>query len=510
MKKVLKKIVISLFVIGFVLGWAIPVANIIEDYVEIYNYNPSIEDSTSSSLSTIWPYTYDMAADTGLASFNLASTDIYILDGFYLDSNYSTMITDPFYILSMENKVLYVKWEVREFVVTFYYDRDNLYNNFELVVSALDNVITIPTPDSSIIKEHYFFENWIDDNSTVYDFGSTYIVVSNNVVFYLNWVGVEYDIVYKHIRGLITDVPSTYTYSEGLVLPTTLSKPGHVFDGWYTDHNFTNRIYSISNTAYGTQTLYAKWTKSVSMNVRTNTIAVTHGNYWDQHYDEISLETFFGYTSKELRDLGYVTINITVQFEVWRVERGYQEIYICNGSTYISKVLYSTTIYEYNIDSTNLNIVRAEITANISLLDLIYDKIYIFCVSNGNIEEWYTQNVVVSMSTEQVFTCEHDYAYVSLGENGHRTTCVCGETRVESHAVNASEALGRYANCICCGYRVNLLTGPIISPLNSTYLISENGSYVLQNGVIVLVEEDYTSYINGVLIFYENKNNEYI
>lgn len=37
--------------------------------------------------------------------------------------------------------------------------------------------------------------------------------------------------------------------------------------------------------------------------------------------------------------------------------------------------------------------------------------------------------------------------------------------------------------------------------------ITENGSYMLANGVIVLIDEDIESYINQILVFQKKDNN---
>ena len=40
---------------------------------------------------------------------------------------------------------------------------------------------------------------------------------------------------------------------------------------------------------------------------------------------------------------------------------------------------------------------------------------------------------------------------------------------------------------------------------NGIRYVTENGSYILPNGVIVLVSEDIEAYFNGELIFYDLK-----
>ena len=99
------------------------------------------------------------------------------------------------------------------------------------------------------------------------------------------------------------------------------------------------------------------------------------------------------------------------------------------------------------------------------------------------------------------------------------TCTLCGTSSLHSHAVIAGSN-----KCIRCGAIV-LVDGPIIVPgVNSTsYVltpdtlphvveyISENGSYILSNGIIVLAEEDVQDYLNGNLLIDSismNKTNE--
>ena len=48
---------------------------------------------------------------------------------------------------------------------------------------------------------------------------------------------------------------------------------------------------------------------------------------------------------------------------------------------------------------------------------------------------------------------------------------------------------------------------PIIrgQSINNSVMVSNNGSYILPSGIIVLVDEDLELYLNGTLIFY-NRN----
>ena len=94
----------------------------------------------------------------------------------------------------------------------------------------------------------------------------------------------------------------------------------------------------------------------------------------------------------------------------------------------------------------------------------------------------------------------HTYMYSWVSNTGHRVNCTCGYSEVKSHVVPA-DAFGSgemFATCLLCNGRVTL-SESIMSIVNLPR--SENGSFILPNGVIILTDEDIESYMNGTLEF---------
>ena len=60
------------------------------------------------------------------------------------------------------------------------------------------------------------------------------------------------------------------------------------------------------------------------------------------------------------------------------------------------------------------------------------------------------------------------------------------------------------AQCIICNGFININTGIFDILPNSITKYSINGSFILPNGVVVLVDEDIEAYMNGTLIFRNN------
>ena len=100
----------------------------------------------------------------------------------------------------------------------------------------------------------------------------------------------------------------------------------------------------------------------------------------------------------------------------------------------------------------------------------------------------------------------HSYThrYIWISETRHGCLCACGDRTTSSHVVKqgAFNGTSEYAICLLCKGRVfmgNL--NSVITDLPHT----ENGSYILPNEIIVLVEEDIEAYMDGSLVFYSGE-----
>jgi len=68
----------------------------------------------------------------------------------------------------------------------------------------------------------------------------------------------NYTITYKNMSDGTNPNASTYTYGVGLTFEEP-TRDGYTFGGWYLDENLTASTTSISTTAIGAVTVYAKW-----------------------------------------------------------------------------------------------------------------------------------------------------------------------------------------------------------------------------------------------------------
>lgn len=100
----------------------------------------------------------------------------------------------------------------------------------------------------------------------------------------------------------------------------------------------------------------------------------------------------------------------------------------------------------------------------------------------------------------------HEQVYKYYNNRGHRMTCIyCNESfgGIKTHSVLASKLInGRYAPCIVCKEMLDLEVDKATIESKIIYR-TENGSYILENGIIVLDDRDLEAYLNDTLKFYK-------
>lgn len=111
----------------------------------------------------------------------------------------------------------------------------------------------------------------------------------------------------------------------------------------------------------------------------------------------------------------------------------------------------------------------------------------------------YSQLYYVDVSIES-HSHSYDASHTWLSYTQHRSTCCCGLHTTGPHVVASGSFTGgeQYATCLTCG---GLATVGMTILSVADYPQSINGSYILPNGIVVLVPEDIEGYMNGTLIF---------
>lgn len=179
------------------------------------------------------------------------------------------------------------------------------------------------------------------------------------------------------------------------------------------------------------------------------------------------------------------------------VEDAYEYDFTISSFSSLEVTLYDSNFNKINVTqiSTNGGLTKA-FRYHLSVGTYYLQSNYVGSTANGT----------VNVSIEQH---AHSYTMQYYNYKWHKLTCECGQTTgsTQVHTVLQSEIVnGRYAECLGCHHLLDLNSDmALIGGMNSASVkqVSIKGSYVLPSGIIVLVEEDLDSYLNGNLVFYD-------
>ena len=95
-------------------------------------------------------------------------------------------------------------------------------------------------------------------------------------------------------------------------------------------------------------------------------------------------------------------------------------------------------------------------------------------------------------------TGTHTYTYAQYSSTQHKCMCFCGYTRLSAHLIRDTSAAVK--RCIYCNAIVQSGGGAIVGlSLGQIQYITDNGSYVRPDGIIVVSDIDYELYLSGEL-----------
>ena len=189
-----------------------------------------------------------------------------------------------------------------------------------------------------------------------------------------------------------------------------------------------------------------------------------------------------------------------------------------NGEYHKIKVSFSTT-YNFKSDENNdLDICLYNLySENSSGINLINDDVNtengcnVF-LTPGTYYLYVENNTDCDLNFDfTVSPPPHIHSYTEWTKHSsthHIECCECGliGTTTAFHVIKAGSAVNNRAICMYCG--AVILLGSDIVPVDPFSLtkVTLNGSYILPNGIIVLVDEDIEAYENGTLVFYDKDN----
>lgn len=167
----------------------------------------------------------------------------YTFDGWYSDSELTNLYT--FNTMPAEDLVLYAKWEINDYTITYYDFDDRVIYQEVFEYNSNISHIEVETP----IREGHTFIEWDSDLPSLMpasdlDVKARYEINQYTISFISNGgTGVE------TIRQ---------DYHTDLIAPDNPFKVGYTFDGWYSDSGLTN-LYAFNTMPAEDLVLYAKW-----------------------------------------------------------------------------------------------------------------------------------------------------------------------------------------------------------------------------------------------------------
>ena len=216
---------------------------------------------TGNTIATLYRVSYQDGSTvlkTGLSyidgtvSLYTAEKEGFTLGGWYQDTSleetwdFDTGTTS-------ENLILYAKWDVKEYTVTF-----NTGGGSQVEAQTVAHGGTAAKPESDPTCEGYTFGGWFTDEAcaTAYDFGTP---VTRDLTLYAKWEAEVYTVTFNTGDG-------SQVEAQTVVHGGTAARPkgdptceGYTFGGWFTDEACT-AAYDFSTPVTRDLTLYAKWT----------------------------------------------------------------------------------------------------------------------------------------------------------------------------------------------------------------------------------------------------------
>ncbi|MBO4286125.1 MAG: InlB B-repeat-containing protein [Bacilli bacterium] len=167
---------------------------------------------------------------------------------------------------------LYAKWTADTVAAnyTVSFDMKGHGDQIDSRVVTEGSLLTAPTAPT---ETNYTFDGWYKDNSCEYKWDFAAEQVTANTTLYAKWTGKSFGVTLHSNDGSINDgYIASYEYGVGATLPTSVTKPGHSFGGWYDNEESTgDAIATISTTDTGAKAYWANW------NVNSHTISFDLG-----------------------------------------------------------------------------------------------------------------------------------------------------------------------------------------------------------------------------------------
>ena len=159
---------------------------------------------------------------------------------------------------------LYAQWKAHTYTLEFKgYRADS--GSMKSVSYKYGKSYTLPA--NAFKKRGYTFIGWntkTDGSGRSFKDGESVknltAVDGNTLTLYTQWEKTQYKIVYGLGGGTNNAKnPTSYTITSNTITLKDASRTGYIFEGWYSDKNYTTKVTTIPKGSVGKKSLYAKW-----------------------------------------------------------------------------------------------------------------------------------------------------------------------------------------------------------------------------------------------------------
>ncbi|MCQ2958615.1 MAG: ribosomal protein L7/L12 [Bacteroidales bacterium] len=185
----------------------------------------------------------------------------YRLEGWYDNDEFAR---EPFSVISTDatgDLEFYAKWKVNTYTVELN-ATGGVINSGEITEYEYKRGAVLPT---DVTRNGYQFAGWYNNSNLT---GERYVEISTtdlgNKSFFAKWDVEMFSVVLNANGGTVNSGNVTsYTYSNGTILPNNVTKTGCTFVGWYDNEDLEGEIItSVPFDAYGDKEYWAKWTEN--------------------------------------------------------------------------------------------------------------------------------------------------------------------------------------------------------------------------------------------------------
>ena len=179
--------------------------------------------------------------------------------GWYQDASLQTLFN--FQTGIRQNTVIYAKFESLQHRVQFV--------GSTIPNQMIDSQATVVKPNNPTRAGHDF-KGWYQNSALTqpFNFDSP---ISQNTLIYAKWEAHQFTVQFNPNDSNISIPSQTVSYNQRPSLPSSLTKDGFTFAGWYTNPALTNRFTGTS-VIIGPTTLYARWVEEVKVFIHFNNI----------------------------------------------------------------------------------------------------------------------------------------------------------------------------------------------------------------------------------------------